>query len=132
MNSKPTPGAVRRCLVGESSACIGVAETFSSQFFEEPQIERATRALATVVRMHIDRDLDRPAVGVALPMRRPIRVADALTILLGDEPMPACQGLGDSGGEFLHRGNDRFERHRGRLDEGPVDRQKRGGIGLHG
>src|SRR6266850_1436559 len=91
------------------ASCEGLAETFLSQFFQQPQIERATHASAMVVRMHVGRDLDRPTVGLTLPMRRPIRISNALTVLFGDEPLPTGQRLGYSIGEFLDRRNDRFE-----------------------
>ena len=127
MNSNPR----LRCsailpVVGQGRARVGVAKAFLSEFFEEPHIERATHALAAVVRIDIGRDLDRPTVGGTFAVRRSVGVSDALTVVLGHEPLPTCQGFGNASGELLDRGNDGFKRDRSCLDEGTIDGQKSG------
>src|ERR1700681_255292 len=81
----------KAAVVRQRDARIGVAEALLSQDFEQPQIERAADAPALLARVHIGRHLDRPAVARTRTIRRPIRVANDLTVSLRNEPFPACQ-----------------------------------------
>src|SRR5258706_13945052 len=120
------------CLVGQRDPGERIAETLPRELLEKRQVERAPDSLAMRSRSDVSGGLDGPAIGRALAMHRSVGIAQATALVLGDEPRPARERLGDAGGKLLYRGRLDLERDDGVFDERPVEGQQRGRVGKDG
>src|SRR5437899_7984698 len=67
-----------------------------------------------------------------LSRQRAVRVADAATVALGEEPLPALERLLDAPTEFFDRGRRELERDRRALDIRRIDLEQACRVGRRG